>query len=45
MNIKARMKGIEEQIGIITTAITHTQTKLYAMEKNMCTNKMGNKVK
>ena len=45
-HIKVRMKGIEEQIGIFTTTITQTQTRISAMEKDVYKNNlMENKVK
>ena len=46
MNIKARMKGIEEQIDIFTTTITQTQARVSAMEKDVYkNNQMENKIK
>ena len=45
-HIKVRMKGIEEQIGIFTTTITQTLTRIFAMEKDVYKNNlMENKVK
>ena len=40
------IKGIKEQIGIFTTTITQTQTRISAMEKDVYKNNlMENKVK
>ena len=37
-HMKARMKGIEEQIDIFTTTILQTQTRLSAMSKDVYKN-------